>query len=136
MVCIPAMKMLMADIFSVPEHSSSPRMRLLGPHILRMVLSSDISMAKVESPLKMSSRLTMRVNICSYGEKVMEEHGTNSPACAMMTAIPMDLMRHVFPTALVPYRRYPCLSILRVVLEGLGLYPREILLATYSSLCS
>jgi hypothetical protein len=46
-------------------------------------------------------------NMYSYGLYTKEEHGTNNPACAIMTEIPIARIKLVFPTALVPYNNIP-----------------------------
>ena len=61
--CIPATKILTAEILSVPEHNSSPNTKLLSSANRKIVLSSDISTAKVERPLKILSFPKIRVKI-------------------------------------------------------------------------
>ena len=76
----PATKIEMAEVFSVPEQSSSPKTRLRLLQRLRMVRSSDISIANVDIPLKRSSRLTILVKRYWKGEYDMEVQGTYKPA--------------------------------------------------------
>ena len=57
-----AAKIDCAEMLSVPEQSSSPKIRLLLLLLFKIHLSSDISTAKEDSPLKILSLFWIRLN--------------------------------------------------------------------------
>ena len=59
----PETKILTAESCSVPEHNSSPKIRLFLSAIFKITLNSDISTANVERPLNKLSFPKILVNI-------------------------------------------------------------------------
>ena len=59
----PAKNILIADCVSVPEHNSSPKIKLFSLEQFNIVLNSDISTAKVLKPLNISSLPKILVKI-------------------------------------------------------------------------
>ena len=60
---MPATKILIALCVSVPEHNSSPKIKLFSSVKRKIVRNSDISTAKVERPLNILSFPIIRVNM-------------------------------------------------------------------------
>ena len=122
---IPATKILVADMLSVPEHNSSPRTKLYSLVRRKIVRNSYISTANDDKFLNMLSLPKILVKIYWYGLNWNDEQGTYKPACAITTAIPRDLIRLVFPTAFVPYNKTPSTILL----------PKSMSFVIYNSFC-
>ena len=63
----PAATIDSAEIFSVPEHNSSPRTNDLSFARNKILLNSLISIAKEDCPLKILSLFNIRVKSWVYG---------------------------------------------------------------------
>ena len=63
----PDTKILTAESCSVPEHNSSPNIKLFLSAIFKITRSSDISTANVDNPLNKLSFPNILVNIPVYG---------------------------------------------------------------------
>ena len=59
----PATKILNADSVSVPEHNSSPNIKLFSSESFKITRNSDISTANVERPLNKLSLPKIREKI-------------------------------------------------------------------------
>ncbi len=119
--------MLIAEPISVPEHSSSPIIRLFSSLLSIIFLNSLISTANVDNPLNILSFDKIRVNIRVNGLYIYSLHGTKNPHCAIITHIPNAFIREDLPTALVPNNRIPFLLSLSLS------PPSDISCATYIS---
>ena len=104
------MTILNADSVSVPEHNSSPIIKLCLSAFCKMTRNSDISTAKVDNPLNRLSLLNIREYIERYGLYLNELQGTYMPLCAIIITIPNARIKDVFPTAFVPYNKIPSTS--------------------------
>ena len=76
----PATNILIAESISVPEHNSSPRIRLVLFADFNIIRNSDISTMNVDIPLNKLSLPKILVKMLLYGIYSNDEHGTYKPA--------------------------------------------------------
>ena len=96
-----------ADVFSVPQHTSSPTTNDLLFTLLNILSNSYISRIKLDSFLKILSELDILVYKALYGDNSNLSQKTYCPDCANKIFIAIDFIKQDLPDEFTPYNNKP-----------------------------